>query len=90
MISANKKALSAITGIEIFFFSSPLTGLYRSQNFSGVVDVFFFVDLFDVEKDKISILHKLQPFGIKSIHAGQRSHCDLPGTQNSADHTEWQ
>ena len=36
----HKKDLSAITGIEIFFISSLLTGLYRSQNFSGVVDPF--------------------------------------------------
>ena len=35
-----KKDLSDITGIEIFFISSLLTGLYRSQNFSGVVDPF--------------------------------------------------
>lgn len=37
----HKKDPPAITGIEIFFISSLLTGLYRSQNFSGVVDSFF-------------------------------------------------
>lgn len=36
-----KKGLITIAGIEVFFFSSLLTGLYRSQNFSGVVDSFF-------------------------------------------------
>ena len=37
----HKKDPPAITGIEIFFISSLLTGLYRSQNLSGVVDPFF-------------------------------------------------
>ena len=37
----HKKDPPAITGIEIFFISSLLTGLYRSQNFSGIVDPFF-------------------------------------------------
>ena len=37
----HKKDPPAITDIEIFFFSSLLTGLYRSQNFSGIVDPFF-------------------------------------------------
>ena len=37
----HKKDPPAITGIEIFFSSSLLTGLYRSQNFSCIVDPFF-------------------------------------------------
>ena len=36
----HKKGLITITGIEVFLISSLLTGLYRSQNFSGVVDPF--------------------------------------------------
>ena len=67
----HKKDPPAITGIEIFFISSLLTGLYRSQNFSGVIDPFF-----GWRSDAFQRIRNSQLFPLKYTECMVRKHFD--------------